>query len=283
MKLFILIACWCLFFTIQAVQRPAPTAVDSKSEDYVIYSVVLDEYFAKQQQIKHVMIGDHTTMDFPPILIGMSGLGDSMKEIRETAAKDLLQDYTQENKISVLLEARFSSRLPVALISEARRDRIFDMKGEGEKKTANLDGLRELERLYPNSQGFMSLSRIGFNKDSTQALVYVGNICGGLSAAVSFSFSSRLVTDGRLSFLQPPGFPNTPVVGFALLNTIDFRGNVLLLCCATLIPFIPILLLILIRRNHRNAPSPSFCVVRFTSDSARFVCAAGRIEKTARP
>jgi len=72
-KLFILIACWCLFFTIQAVQAPAPTAVDSKSEDYVIYSVVLDEYFAKQQQIKHVVIGDHTMMDFPPILIGMSG------------------------------------------------------------------------------------------------------------------------------------------------------------------------------------------------------------------
>jgi len=56
-------------------------------------------------RLKHVVIGDHTMMDFPPILIGMSGLGDSMKEIRETAVKDLLQDYTQENKISVLLEA----------------------------------------------------------------------------------------------------------------------------------------------------------------------------------
>jgi hypothetical protein len=188
MKLFILIACWCLFFTMQVVQVPAPTAVDSKSEDYVIYSAVLDEYFAKQQQIKHVVIGDHTMMDFPPILMGMSSFGDSMKEIRETAAKDLLQDYTQKNKTSVLLEARFSSRLPVALISEAQRDRIFDIKGEGEKKTANLAGLKELQRLYPNSQGFMSLSRIGFNKDSTQALVYVGNVCGGLCGSGQFFF-----------------------------------------------------------------------------------------------
>jgi len=127
-------------------------------------------------------------MDFPPILMGMTSFGDSMKEIRETAAKDLLQDYTQKNKISVLLEARFSSRLPVALISEAQRDRIFDIKGEGEKKTANLDGLKELERLYPNSQGFLSLSRIGFNKDSTQALVYVGNVCGGLCGSGQFFF-----------------------------------------------------------------------------------------------
>ena len=54
MKLFILIACWCLFFTIQAVQGPAPTAVDSKSEDYVITPIHRDSRVFRESDLTRI-------------------------------------------------------------------------------------------------------------------------------------------------------------------------------------------------------------------------------------
>ncbi len=65
-------------------------------------------------------------------------------------------------------------------MSERDRDRVFQVKGEGEKKTGNPKGFDEFYRLYPKSTGFMSVSRIGCNSAKTQALVYIGNLCGGL-------------------------------------------------------------------------------------------------------
>ena len=39
---------------------------------------------------------------------------------------------------------------------------------------------------FPGSTGLVSLSKIGFNDDHTQALVYVANVCGGLCGSGDF-------------------------------------------------------------------------------------------------
>ncbi len=40
-----------------------------------------------------------------------------------------------------------------------------------------------MNKRYPNSQGTMTLSRVGFNRNIKQALVYVGNQEGFLAGA----------------------------------------------------------------------------------------------------
>ncbi len=189
---FLTILCFCALIGIQSAQSPTPSTDAVTSDEYAIYSAVLNKAFAGGK-VQHIVVGDHTMMDFPPIMMGMSGFGDTMKEIRETAAKDTLKDYGQKNKTAIPLQNRFSTLVPVVLISESERDKIFEIKGQGEKKTANPAGMKELQRLYPNSQGFANLSRIGFDKNASQALVYVGNICGGLCG------------DGRVFFLVSEG------------------------------------------------------------------------------
>ena len=42
------------------------------------------------------------------------------------------------------------------------------------------DGWRAFYAKYPGSVGYVSLSRVGFNNEADQALVYVGHTCGGL-------------------------------------------------------------------------------------------------------
>lgn len=173
----------CFIFVVglgfsRAQNTPMPELTD---DDYAIYSIILKEHFFPPN-VEHLIIGDHTMMAFPPIMAGMAGFSDSpeVKRLRRAVAKDTEADYDAKNKVPVALENKFSLSTPVVLLSAADRDKIFDAKGEGDKKTADPKGMENLGRIYSKPQGFMSLSRIGFNKVRSQALVYAGNICGSL-------------------------------------------------------------------------------------------------------
>lgn len=173
----------CLIFVAwlgfsQAQNTPILELTD---DDYAIYSIILKEHFFPPS-VEHLIIGDHTMMEFPPIMAGMAGFSDSreVKKLRDAVTKETEADYDAKNKVPVVLENKFSLETPVVLLSAADRDKIFHVRGEGDKKTADPKGMENLDRLYSKPQGFMSLSRIGFNKSRTQALVYAGNICGSL-------------------------------------------------------------------------------------------------------
>lgn len=185
MKVPMAFACLSLLIATQAPTKTQLPSIDAQGEDYLIYSIVLDQMFAKSNT-QRIVIGDYTMMSFPPIMMGMTSFGDPLKGIRQTICKDTLADYDEKRKLPVHLESKFLTGIPVVLISEAERNRIFGINQEGEKQTAARDGMQELRRLYPNSQGFMSLSRVGFNKDATQAIVYLGNVCGGLCGSGQF-------------------------------------------------------------------------------------------------
>jgi hypothetical protein len=132
-------------------------------------------------------------MDLPPIMMGMSRFGNApdMQKLRQATMKETLQDYEQKNKSAVALEEKFELEVPLILISEIERDRIFLVAVDGKKATPNPKGLDEFHRLYPKSQGFMTLSRIGFNPKKSQALLYIGNLCGGLCGSGQFALLAK--------------------------------------------------------------------------------------------
>jgi hypothetical protein len=168
-------------------QGPVTPKPEVPDEDYAVYSLVIQTRFVKEG-VERIVIADHTLMDLPPVMMGMTQFCGSqgMQRIREAAAKDTVQDYEQKNKSSVPLDKKFSLKVPLALISELERDRIFMTAKEREKKTGNPKGFEEFYRLYPKSPGFMTLSRVGFNPAKTQALLYIGNLCGGLCGSGQF-------------------------------------------------------------------------------------------------
>ena len=179
MRAFILVACSILACAL-TFRQPGAAKPDLGDDDYAIYSAVIDSKYASEG-IERIVVGDHTSMDLPPVMMGMTRPGDSpeLKKIRE--AKETTQDFDQKSKLAAAtLEKKFSTKVPVVLISEAERDRIFVIAKKGEKPTPNMKGFDEFHKLYPKSQGFMSVSRIGYNPDRSQALLYVANLCGGL-------------------------------------------------------------------------------------------------------
>jgi hypothetical protein len=159
-------------------------APELENEEYAIYSQAIANQFVRDG-VDRIVVADHTLMEFPPIMMGMTQFGNSpgMQKLRRAMAKETLQDYEKKNKSSVTLGGKFQLKVPVVLISEVERDQIFLVGNAGKKGTLNPNGLDEFHRLYPKSQGFMTLSRIGFNSKKTQALLYIGNLCGGLCGA----------------------------------------------------------------------------------------------------
>jgi hypothetical protein len=163
------------------------TASEPQNDEYVIYSQAIASQFVNDR-VDRIVVADHTLMDLPPIMMGMSRFGNSpdMQTLRQATMKETLQDYEQKNKSSVALEEKFHLKVPLVLISEIERDRIFLVAADGKKGTPNPKGMDEFHRLYPKSQGFMTLSRIGFIPKRTQALLYIGNLCGGLCGSGQF-------------------------------------------------------------------------------------------------
>jgi hypothetical protein len=172
-----------VLLTLQTVpvQKPDTPIEELPDEDYAIYSLVLQTHFAKDG-VERIVLGDHTLMDFPPIMMGMTQFGGSedAKTIRESAAKETLEDYERRNKSSIALGNKFSLKAPLVLMSAAERDRVFMVTGEGKKRAARPKAMEAFQKLYPKAPGFMHISRIGFNAGRTQAFLYAGYVCGGL-------------------------------------------------------------------------------------------------------
>jgi hypothetical protein len=86
-----------------------------------------------------------------------------------TLKRESLDSFREVNVHPVTLEHSF--RLPVAyaLVDKAEVDAVFRNGG----------WWTDYYKKYPDSQGILSLSRVGFSLDGTQAVFYASNGCGG--------------------------------------------------------------------------------------------------------
>jgi hypothetical protein len=73
----------------------------------------------------------------------------------------------------MVLTNDFAEDLGVLLLPREKMPESFSLGVE--------DGWEEFYRLYPRSQGYTWLSRVGFSRDGMQALVYIGTQSGSLS------------------------------------------------------------------------------------------------------
>jgi hypothetical protein len=166
----------------------APKRLDDQDDDYAVYSQVIGHEWAREG-VKRIVIREDTVMrDQPRPRTGNAQYG---KEFYDAVANETRLDYDQKNKSPMVLDGkRFFSKVYVAIISEAEYDRIFSVglakNPDSGKLVKGTTGWEEFYQLYPKSQGIMSLSRIGFNPSKTQAIVYVGNECGGLCGIGDF-------------------------------------------------------------------------------------------------
>ncbi len=161
-------------YAIRAIEllRNALEMIESKlnalrKEEYAVYAAFINEGFYltgsrySQDEIQLIVIIDHTYGCEPD---------EELKEVLEWVGQEMpsteqetLDNFQIKNTESHPLGDYFTLSLEVVLVS------IEEMREMLQKDSA----WKEFYAKYPYSQGIMTLSKVGFNAEMNQALLYV--------------------------------------------------------------------------------------------------------------
>jgi hypothetical protein len=134
-----------------------------ETEEYVVYATLIESWY----------VSDNTHLIVIEDYIGLDLWGDnleerlaSIKEAFPNLTEEIMADFKTRNSQPSPLKPLIPLKVPYVLISSQEMEDLFQI---------NENGWDEFYKRYPNLQGTMTLSRVGFNGDVNQALVYVGN------------------------------------------------------------------------------------------------------------
>ena len=153
--------------SVSGVQGQSASEVGVSDEEYEIYSTAIKLHYTKPDT-KLLVIEDRTfRYDFSD---NEEPWKDKYKGL--IIDRSTVEDYEAKNSGPSLLN-KASLKLPVK----------FNLISDLDLKTIFHGNWGELQwiayyRRYPDSSGFIMLSRIGFNTEHTQALLYLGSRCG---------------------------------------------------------------------------------------------------------
>jgi hypothetical protein len=156
------------------------TATEEK-DSYDIYSILLRKEMPSQWNITGWAISQETQTY--PNFGEMSSIGMCLQppKDQESIYRPLIDDYVAKNKGKLVLEREFD--LPQYAIVGTT-----DAKAIGQHSRV-ADG-------FPfNAAVIFHVSAVGFNRDGTRALVYVGHHCGSLCGGGTYHFLVK--KDGR--------------------------------------------------------------------------------------
>jgi hypothetical protein len=161
--------------------RPTPDQVSSDAETYDVYSAAIKELFLKGRyetrtldglRVRLVVIGDRTVPYRWQEWNDPSKRALDWAEGRVGVDDSAVEDFKRKCTESVSLKPLFTLPAKQVLISDQELGDFFDILSSG--------SWARFYKRYPNSVGFVSLSRVGFNLNHDQAFLYVALRCGDL-------------------------------------------------------------------------------------------------------
>ncbi len=162
---------------------PTPVSLNRDAEEYAVLSAVVQQGYVTEA-IRQIVLSSETTLAIlssdKPLPDVLAGYQKDMPELDQP----LIDDFARSNAESRPLESRLQISVPYAFLSQQEQKEIFN-------GTAGSTGWSAFYQKFPNSQGLMSLSRVGFNARMNKALVYVGNQSYWLAGAGYLVLLSR--------------------------------------------------------------------------------------------
>lgn len=156
------------FVVVSAPRAQSTSDVVVSDEEYEIYSTLIKQMYV-QAETKLLIIEERTfRYDFADQ--NDEPWRDKRKGL--TIDESAVEDYEARNSRQWLLN-KASFKLPVKfnLITD------LDLKAIFHGNWGELEWIQYYRR-FPDSSGFVMVSRIGFNTGHTQALLYIGSRCG---------------------------------------------------------------------------------------------------------
>lgn len=149
--------------------RSQSTSADGVSdEEYEIYSSVIKQTYLRPDT--KMLVIEERTFRYDFAIDDDEPWRDKKKGL--TIEQSAAEDYENRNGKKWLLNKK-SFKLPVkiSIITD------LDLKAFFHGNWGELQWINYYRR-FPDARGFIMLSRIGFNTEKTQALLYIGSRCG---------------------------------------------------------------------------------------------------------
>jgi len=159
--------------------RHSPKVVPAEVTDteYQVLSAYFTGKFKRVPEVRQIVIFSETL----PMADDLKGINDLGYEHRMSAIAaahgPLFRVLLDANRNSTHFHRSFSLPVPYQIIESSEMRSIFGTKG---------DIWGRFYQKYPNSSGFLALSRVGFSPNENQAAFYMSNHCGGLCGAGYF-------------------------------------------------------------------------------------------------
>jgi hypothetical protein len=153
-----------------ATPAPTPAEAEVEAEEQAVYVAVFEELFGEPQM--YVLMSETS-----PGIEGEEGLDSILEYILPQMTgldEETATSFQVRNEAAYPLRPDMDLGLPYVLLTRDEANQIF---------AVNTDGWDVFYSRYPNSPGMTTVSRVGFNADFTQALVYVGTQSHWLAGA----------------------------------------------------------------------------------------------------
>ena len=162
-----------------SVSPPAGQSISDvavSAEEYEIYSTVIKQKYV--QPNTKLLIIEERTFRYDFALDNEEPWREKRKGV--IIDRSAAEDYEAKNSQPWLLnKAMFKFPVKLSLITD------LDLKAIFHGNWGELEWI-DYYRKYPESTGFVMLSRIGFNTEHTQGLLYIGSRCGPGCGDINF-------------------------------------------------------------------------------------------------
>jgi len=156
-------------------KRQAGDQSNISAEEYAIYAAVLRNMFAgdrvtfdTQEKVKLLVIEDRTVSEHFNAAAGENETERLKQIFSPPISQEIIDDFVAKNAKSHKLTNSLDLKLKYTLIPKEKIKPITGLPSD------------EFYRQFPNSGGYIALSRVGFNANSDQALAYMQHVCGGV-------------------------------------------------------------------------------------------------------
>jgi len=153
-----------------STDAPTPTETELRPEEQAAYAAAFTELYG---EVRLYVLRDMTS----PGIEGVEGLDavfDNLLPQLTGLEDETRENFRLRNEAPASVPPDMDLLLPYVLLTDADFEVIF---------AQNTSGWDVFYTRYPNSPGMTTVSRIGFNADFTQALLYVGTMSHWLAGA----------------------------------------------------------------------------------------------------
>src|SRR6266496_1173436 len=140
---------------------------DENSEEYAVYSALISELFIKEN-VELLVIQDQTLFYANADYLKATTSEERIKDLRKycpSVDEDAIRDFEAKHMRSSKLSTNFALPLKYVLVNKADFD---------ESRTQDArEIVGRFYELYPEAEGMIGLSKVGFNKDHSQAFLRI--------------------------------------------------------------------------------------------------------------